>query len=59
VNWLLRGTSHLSAPYRIYSGVKGFDAWHYGKISFCLGKQIATVAQAKEICEKHKAEQPA
>jgi len=54
MNWVERNGMHLSAPYRIYSGVKGFEAWHYGVQSFVLGKQIGTLEAAKAICEKHK-----
>jgi len=56
MTWLERNGMHLSAPYRIYSGVQGFDAWHYGKQSFVLGRGISTLARAKELCERHKAE---
>ncbi len=55
MNWITRNNMYLSAPYRIYSGVQGFDAWHYGKHGcFCLGKQYATLSKAKDSCEQHK-----
>lgn len=57
MNWIIRNGMHLSGPYRIYSEVQGFSAWHYGKQSFVLGRGINTLANAKALCEQHKAKE--
>jgi hypothetical protein len=59
MTWVERNNMFLSAPYRIYRSVSGFECWHYGKSAFVLARQVPTIKRAKEICEEHKAKVPA
>jgi hypothetical protein len=54
--WVQRGLGTYSAPYRIYRETRGHAAWIYSTHGVaCLGRDIATLAGAKELCEAHKA----
>jgi hypothetical protein len=60
MNWITRDDKHLSAPYRIYRSVQGWDAWIYtGTGGACLGKGFKTIDLAKQSCEQHRAKEAA
>lgn len=62
MNWLAQGNSHLSAPYRIVSNIRGFEVWLNSKAKYgVLAREIPSLAKAKEFAEAHhaKAQVPA
>lgn len=54
MKWLTRNDVHLSAPYRLYRSVRGWEAWIWAKGGgACLGRELALPA-AKALCEAHR-----
>ena len=54
MKWVQQGNSHLSAPYRLVSNVRGFEVWLNTKAKYgVLAREIASLAKAKEFAESH------
>lgn len=56
MNWITRGATTFSSPYKIVSTTRGYEAWLFSKkTSGVLGREITTLDKAKAVCEKHAA----
>lgn len=54
--WVQRGDCSFSNPYRIVRSIRGFELWSFEpNKSGCLGREIATLEQAKAFAERHAA----
>lgn len=52
--WVQRGDCAFSNPYRIVRSIRGFELWSFEpNKSGCLGREIATLEQAKGLAERH------
>lgn len=59
MNWLQQGSRHVSAPYQIVSNVRGYEVWLRTKERYgVLGREIASLAKAKEFAEAHARRAP-
>jgi|HubBroStandDraft_5_1064220.scaffolds.fasta_scaffold111108_2 hypothetical protein len=59
MKWIQRDNGvHLSAPYRIVSGIRGFSIWFSKKDLYgVLARELPTLQNAKDYCEAHKAKE--
>ena len=56
MKWITRNGMSLCAPYRIIRTTQHFEAWIFGpKQAGCLGRGMATLLEARALCEAHKA----
>jgi hypothetical protein len=54
VKWIQQGNSHLCAPYRLVSNIRGYEVWLNTKSKYgVLAREIGSLAKAKEFAEKH------